>query len=128
MTQLNYLCYTKFHEFRDCCSKIYLNDNLGNSIEEKINSFPSININAFLELVAIILVGRGDFSNFNDSLNNVSSVFKNEIDDTLPIKLFLLLALKKSWSPNSPSNVSLTTLFNDLVEGMNKLQGIKFKP
>jgi hypothetical protein len=78
--------------------------------------------------VAIILVGRGDFSNFNDSLNNVSSVFKNEIDDTLPIKLFLLLALKKSWSPNSPSNVSLTTLFNDLVEGMNKLQGIKFKP
>lgn len=90
--------------------------------------------------MAIILVGRGDFSNFNESWNGIDLFLSGigRTNKTETIKLLLPLVLANHWNQNSHSDAILPTRFNIdkqalylykflVVEGISKLKPI-FKP
>ena len=137
MTKLKYLCWTKFHSFRYHCFNLYLNNNQKN-LEDLLNI--NMDFDSFKELMAIILVGRGDFSNFNKSWDAVDLFLSgiNRTNETETIKLLLRFVLANHWNQNSHLNVSPPTRFNIdkqapylykflVVEGISKLKPIKFK-
>lgn len=84
---------------------------LPESVINHLNKMNNMFSDSFKELMAIILVGKGHFSNFNDSLNAVDS-FQKFLSTAglngIYLSAFLENPLAKTWSQSGLSNVVLT--------------------
>lgn len=147
MTQLEFLTlreYDNFYHF--VCEHLHQTNSL--LPQTVITPLHNMRGDSFKELMAIVLVGKGDFSNFNDSFDKVNS-FLNFVENsvgsiTLDKHILLNLLLANRWDQNSHSNVGLPTLFSlnqrpeltssfclrslaqYLTEGKDKLKKLKF--
>lgn len=112
---------------------------LHQDVIQYLNDPTQIAFDSVKELIAIILVGKGDFPNFNDSLKAVNSFLNsagNTPLDRMSLSLFLADSRNQSYPPTRfsvnpppkpPTSLCAQFLINYLIEGRDKLN-IDFFP